>query len=143
MKKANPEIVGKLPCGTCGDVMEVRQRSNGKKLLYTYCPNCKMDQRSGAAIQEFWRANMVAPDAEITTLKPEPAKPSPASVPATVDDAGDGLGEWVPPEELDPSREQLPPDETGGGTGGKAALFLGGFVVLCLGVLGIRARVGG
>lgn len=57
MKKANPTILGRMRC-ECGEIMEVRQRSNGRKLLYTYCPVCKQDMRSGEQLQRFWRENM-------------------------------------------------------------------------------------
>lgn len=89
----DPDVVGKMVCDACGDIMEVRQKKVGKKLLYTCCPNCKTDQRTGAKIQAFWRDNMVAPDQEITQNKPQ--KPQQAKQKTD-------LGEWVP--------EVLPPE---------------------------------
>ncbi|MBB1322127.1 hypothetical protein [Shewanella sp. SR43-8] len=136
MKKTNPDIVGKMRCDTCSSEMEVRQRSNGKKLLYTYCPKCKMDQRSGEAIQAFWRQNMVAPDAELAALVPEPAptKPNPTET-NTKADTENQLADWVPPENLQPDQEQ---DET---KSSKLGWWIGGGVCLVLAAFGVRASM--
>lgn len=120
----DPSVVGKMVCGACGDIMEVRQKKVGKKLLYTCCPNCKTDQRTGAKIQAFWRDNMVAPDQEITATpsqKPQPTK-----------DKTD-LGEWVP-EVLPPENQDEPAETTI-----PTSIKIGVAVVLCL--FGIRKAI--
>lgn len=136
MKKANPTVVGKLACDRCDAVMEVRERSNGKKLLYTYCPNCKMDQRSGKQVQTFWRENMVAPDAELPKLVVgivnSPSQNQPKQ------DTGTELAEWTPESEL---IEEKPP-EGDSGDSSNAGLFIGGAVCVVLLILGINSAAG-
>ncbi|OEG72323.1 hypothetical protein BEL05_04930 [Shewanella colwelliana] len=136
MKKANPTVVGKLACGACSAVMEVRERSNGKKLLYTYCPNCKIDQRSSDQVQAFWRNNMVAPNAEITTLPTSNNLPVANNQPEQ--DTGVELDEWSPESELlDKDSSQ-----SDSGDSSSTGLFIGGAVFLVLLVLGINSASG-
>ena len=92
-RKANPTVVGIIPCGTCNDKMEVRERSNGRRLLYTWCPNCKMDQRSGKDIQNFWR-EQIGISTETTKIVTKPAAER---------------GEWTPDEPQNLPLETKPP----------------------------------
>lgn len=103
MKRANPKIVGVLRC-SCGAVMEVRERSNGKKLLYTYCPNCKLDQRSGDQIQEQWRSTMLPPGTELPPVETASSESAPKALPNKTESAAIE-GEWIPPEDLAPGAE--------------------------------------
>ncbi|QBF81259.1 hypothetical protein EXU30_00040 [Shewanella maritima] len=130
MKKPNPTVVGKMRC-ECGEVMEVRQRSNGRKLLYTYCPACKVDQRSSQHVQDYWRDNMVAPDtpddviAKLAISAPEPTQETkPDQVPAVIDD--DELEEWSPAEM---EQTEIEPEQ-GSGLLLPVGLFFGAIVAL-------------
>ncbi len=130
MKKANPTIVGYLGCSTCGDTMEVRQRSNGKKLLYTYCPNCKMDQRSGNAIQDVWRESMVASPELLLKAEPE----------LEVEVHQDNTDHQIDHEEWSPTDEftETQADEETESTSFVGWLFGGLFVAGCF-LIGLKA----
>lgn len=135
MKKANPTIVGRMRCD-CGEVMEVRERSNGRKLLYTYCPVCKQDMRSGEQLQQFWRDNMtpvgqplqeVTKAAETSTQAALPA-PKPELPTETTE------GEWIPADYTESKPNETESENS------IAGLLIGGFVALTLFAFGIRAR---
>ncbi|GHE87420.1 hypothetical protein [Thalassotalea profundi] len=55
MKTDNP-ILGECTCDACGNNAGIKRKRTGKKLLYLHCPNCGLDQRSGALIQAKWQA---------------------------------------------------------------------------------------
>ncbi|GGI85888.1 hypothetical protein [Shewanella gelidii] len=130
MKKAEPTIVGEISCGVCNAVAEVRQRSTGKKLLYTYCPNCKADQRTGKQIQAFWAENMQSVGT-IGTRQPEPA-PEPITENAPETDTGDDIPEWEPEQ---PKAEEKPEDSDSRGSG----WVVGGLIAAVLLAFGIKA----
>lgn len=113
MKLTSPNNIGRLGCSVCQSVMDVRQRSNGQKLLYTYCPKCKNDQRSSEEIQAFWRENMhplgTADNVVLASLKPDPkqeAAPKPAK---TKNELETDLPEWAP--EVDPELDTGDPED--------------------------------
>lgn len=64
----NP-VLGTIDCSECGQMATVHQTARGKgKFLYTRCPECKADQRTGKAFQQrlwnetIWRGEKpVAP----------------------------------------------------------------------------------
>lgn len=116
----DPSVVGKMVCGACGDIMEVRQKKVGKKLLYTCCPNCKTDQRTGAKIQAFWRENMVSPEQDIAVTPPK-ANSQPTETKTE-------LAEWEP-EVLPPETENSK-DKTETSTI-STSVTIGVAVVLC------------
>ncbi len=47
---AHENSVGSMMCG-CGEVMDVRQSKKRGHYLYTCCPSCGLDQRTGAPVQ--------------------------------------------------------------------------------------------
>ena len=55
-----PNTIGTMKCA-CGAIMEVRQRKTGSKLLYTYCPTCKVDQRNSPELQKYWSEGIKKP----------------------------------------------------------------------------------
>ncbi|MBY5920409.1 hypothetical protein [Ferrimonas balearica] len=118
---ANPAI-GKLRCNTCDDVAEVRQQCNGERLLYTICPNCGMDRRSGAKVQAMWREQMVGVDDEL----PEGSAESGETPENT----------WLPDEQTCPESENQETEKAGTGTW----VGLGIATVLAVGLafLGVR-----
>jgi hypothetical protein len=77
--------VGSMTC-ECGQVMDVRQSKKRGAYFYTLCENCKMDQRTGAPVQNAIWHNATF-DAEITrpsnVVDAKPAEPisKPASKP--------------------------------------------------------------
>ncbi|QYK03135.1 hypothetical protein [Shewanella psychrotolerans] len=137
MKKPNPTVLGKMRC-QCGDEMEVRQRSNGKKLLYTYCPTCKQDMRSGEGLQLFWRANMVPLDADLPTISESLAidtklpNQDTQTIKTPVSDSNAEITEW------EPEPNEIEDDHDSGDSGGFLGWVLGGLVTAGLVVLGVK-----
>lgn len=132
MKKANPTVVGHMRC-ECGADMQIRQRSNGQKLLYSYCPECKLDQRSGATIQKFWRDNMVSLNEAISpandSIEVKIESNTPVKVPQS--NSKRELTEWTPKDTQDKAKESQN-DSDGFG------LLIGGLVGVGLLAFGIR-----
>lgn len=52
MARVNNPTLGTIACSDCGDSADVRRTSRGKaRYLYTCCPRCGTDQRTGKAVQ--------------------------------------------------------------------------------------------
>lgn len=83
--KNNP-VLGVVACD-CGESATVHQTTRGKgRFLYTRCPKCGVDQRTGPAVQKKLWANTVWRDG-VEKVKPP-----------GVDDADD----WKPPAMAEP-----------------------------------------
>ena len=52
MTKLQNPVLGVIECSGCGGECTVHQTSKGQaRYLYTRCPECKVDQRTGKAVQ--------------------------------------------------------------------------------------------
>ncbi|KZN46008.1 hypothetical protein [Pseudoalteromonas luteoviolacea] len=67
MAKSDKKDLGAIDCEGCGGIASIRRRSNGKQLLYLHCPNCGLDQRSGAQLQAKW-AKAIAKNSQSESL---------------------------------------------------------------------------
>ena len=52
MAKTDNPSLGQIDCSACGGSAHIKQRSNGKRLLYIHCEKCGVDQRSGRLMQD-------------------------------------------------------------------------------------------
>lgn len=85
--KSNNPPLGAIECEGCDGFATIRRRANGKRLLYTHCPNCGMNQMSGAKIQAKWEKAIGVTTADIPSLEK-----------ITVEKGAAESGEWIPPE---------------------------------------------
>ena len=83
MPRANNPTLGTINCNECGSVADVKKANgNRNRYLYTICPKCGTDQRSGAMVQAriwsgtSWREGL-KPETAPPNL-PEPASAEPA-----------------------------------------------------------------
>lgn len=98
-KSNNPDL-GVIECDGCDAFAVIRRRANGKRLLYEHCPNCGMNQKSGAKLQAKW-ARAIAKEGggqspEIPSFKSEPVHKIESIE----------TGEWLP-EELIKEMERI------------------------------------
>jgi len=132
MIKTNPTVVGHMRC-ECSADMQIRERSNGRKLLYSYCPECKLDQRSGTTIQKFWRENMVPLNEAILpgndSVAVKLASDTPVKAPES--NSKSEIADWSPRD--DSEKLEVPQNGSDG-----FGLFVGGLVGVGLLVFGIR-----
>ena len=56
-RKKDAVVLGRCPCETCGASMAILQNVRGN--LYSRCPNCKTDQRTGPEVQAYKWHNTV------------------------------------------------------------------------------------
>jgi hypothetical protein len=92
-KTSNNPSLGAIECEGCDGFATIRRRANGKRLLYTHCENCGMNQMSGAKIQAKWEKAIGESAGETPNINSEPV---PDKSPVLAD-------EWQPRE----VREQL------------------------------------
>ncbi|MBG9993382.1 hypothetical protein [Pseudoalteromonas sp. NZS37] len=85
--KSNNPPLGNVECDGCDGFATVRRRSNGRRLLYTHCVNCGMNQMSGEKLQSKWEKAINGSLEEIPALNSEPVKQDMASG-----------NEWMPQE---------------------------------------------
>lgn len=66
MARTNNPVLGTIQCRECGSQATVHQTQRGKgRFLYTRCPECNADQRTGKAFQaRLWRDTDWRPGAE-------------------------------------------------------------------------------
>lgn len=66
------ETLGTFPCDGCnGENLAVIRKRKNSRYLYTYCPECKTDQRSGKQRQLFL-ASIIKGESDAPEWKPTP-----------------------------------------------------------------------
>ncbi|KGJ98130.1 hypothetical protein [Thalassotalea sp. ND16A] len=109
------EVLGTTPCEGCSGEAVIKQRNNGKKLLYLHCTSCGLDQRTGGILQAKWQRAING--------EQEPVVEEPINEPEKA------------PVETQNNEEEPEPEKSSAGWG----LFAG--VLACVGLaLGLKAR---
>lgn len=113
MARENRPVLGTVECSGCGGVATVHQTARGAgRYLYTRCPDCGADQRTGAKVQSAWWRGAVwrdgAPDVPPPNLLDEPVVESVVE-PVAGDAVADVLLVVSEPDELpeEPSKSGL------------------------------------
>ncbi|WP_417437546.1 hypothetical protein [Idiomarina abyssalis] len=92
--KSNNPPLGVIECDGCGGFATIRRRSNGRRLLYTHCVNCGMNQMSGAKLQAKWEKAIGQNMGENSAIESEISQPLNApQIPSEIK-----ADEWQPPE---------------------------------------------
>ena len=72
--------VGSMQCN-CGETMDVRQSKKRGHYLYTCCPSCGLDQRTGAPVQNWiyhnaiFTGEVLKPSNVVDDWQPKPSEP--------------------------------------------------------------------
>ena len=92
--KSNNPPLGDIECDGCDGFATIRRRSNGRRLLYTHCVNCGMNQMSGAKLQAKWEKAIGQNMGENSAIESEISQPlNTPQVPSEIK-----VGEWMPAE---------------------------------------------
>lgn len=129
MARENRPVLGTVECSGCGGVATVHQTARGAgRFLYTRCPDCGADQRTGAKVQSAWWRG-----AEWRDGAPDVPPPNLLPVDSAVESVvGDPVDDVLPVAD-DPVSVEEEPSKSGllwlvGGAVGLVALVLRGGV---------------
>lgn len=110
MARENRPVLGTVECSGCGGVATVHQTARGSgRYLYTRCPECGADQRTGARVQSAWWRSAEWRDGAPDVPPPNLLADEPVVEPVAGDAVADVLPVVGEPDELpeEPSKSGL------------------------------------